>query len=99
MIFTNSNMDPGCRFAKAINSAATTAASDVVLDCILESNGDLVRTAALLGVSMGLMYRLVEQLDLGADVDAARATVPIPAKRPRGRPVVPRYSARRILQK
>lgn len=89
MIFTNARMDPTCRLARAINDAATRAARVEVERAITAARGSIDRAARLLGCSIPLVYRYVDELGLARALDATRARH-APAKRARGHPPVPR---------
>ncbi len=85
MIVTNSNMDPTCAFARAINDAATRAARVVITRALARAGADSVpRAAELLGIGTRALYSMIDELELGDLVARHR-----PAARPRrgpGRP-------------
>lgn len=89
MIFTASGMDPESALARRINAAATAAARDEVRRAIVAAGGSVSAAAALLGVSVVLVYRYVDALGLGSALDRARRANR-PRKRGRGRPPVSR---------
>jgi hypothetical protein len=79
---------PGGRYAKAVNAAAEKAAREIVRDAIRKHEGVISLMAEWLEIRVPNLYKLVDELGLGPEIDAARRRSPTDGQR--GRPPIPR---------
>jgi DNA-binding NtrC family response regulator len=78
---------PGTFWGDEIEQAARERGVRLLRKVLRQAKGSPAMTASILGISRPAVYRLIDDLGLGAEVDSMRALHP---NEGRGRPPIPR---------